>query len=224
MQLLILKLQVVIEEIARRVCSRGHFGAPDDRWEQTIGTDEHLKIYNSAGHHQTGQVISTQNTHGMFTYCVHTSLRKWKALGLCKKFLSTDIDLSSPYNVSKGRGQSVILARTYDQEIRPIDSKILDFNISLCKKEFTFPPIFLQLRSRIICMGKIFKKYPCRDREEFWCAQGLSLDPHLSQVDSKLDTVKRTTNWYWVEPGEEKLNSDSNTEGIETKMCRSNLL
>lgn len=96
--LLSLKLQVATGEIARRGCSRGHFGAPDDRWEQTIGTDEHLKIYNTAGHQQTGQVISTQNTTECSLIVFTPRSEKWQALGLCKKILSTEIDLSSPYN------------------------------------------------------------------------------------------------------------------------------
>lgn len=96
--LLILKLQVRQGRLHGEGAVVVILGAPDDRWEQTIGTDEHLKIYNTAGHQQTGQVISTQNTTECSLIVFTPRSEKWQALGLCKKILSTEIDLSSPYN------------------------------------------------------------------------------------------------------------------------------
>lgn len=97
--LLILKLQVVKGEIARRGCSRGHFGGPrrqvraDDRYRRT---PQDLQ-YSGAPTDRSSYKHSKQTTecsHIVFT----PRSEKWQALGLCKKFLSTEIDLSSPYN------------------------------------------------------------------------------------------------------------------------------
>lgn len=97
--LLILQLQVATGRLHGEGAVVVILGAPDDRWEQTIGTDEHLKIYNSAEHQQTGQVISTQNTQrNVHILCSHLAQKNDRLSVFVKKFLSTEIDLSSPYN------------------------------------------------------------------------------------------------------------------------------
>lgn len=74
--LLILKLQVATGKIARRGCSRGHFGGPrrqvraDDRYRRT---PQDLQ-YSGAPTDRSSYKHSKHS--GMFTYCVHTSLRK----------------------------------------------------------------------------------------------------------------------------------------------------
>lgn len=97
--LLILQLQVVTGKIARRGCSRGHFWGPrrqvraDDRYRRTpqdlqySGTPTDRSSYKHSKH-------TTECSLIVFT----PRSEKWQALGLCKNFLSTEIDLSSPYN------------------------------------------------------------------------------------------------------------------------------
>lgn len=85
--LLILKLQVRQGRLHGEGAVVVILGAPDDRWEQTIGTDEHLKIYNTAGHQQTGQVISTQNTQrNVHLLCSHLAQKNDRLSVFVKKF------------------------------------------------------------------------------------------------------------------------------------------
>lgn len=97
--LLILKLQVATGKIARRGCSRGHFGGPrrqvgaDDRYRRT---PQDLQ-YSGAPTDRSSYKHSKHTTECSLIVFTPRS-EKWQALGLCKKFLSTEIDLSSPYN------------------------------------------------------------------------------------------------------------------------------